>query len=93
MAESMPTPTPVTEFPDYNEDPNGGNVLTQNLNAPYDKVRFPSVGSMGRDTLNQHCRETYVGCLSLPSCAGKFTIRIYLSDWRILTFDRQITPV
>lgn len=34
--------TPITEWPDYSVDPNGGNPLTQNLNAPYDKVRDSS---------------------------------------------------
>ncbi|TEA18236.1 Ammonium transporter 1 [Colletotrichum sidae] len=28
---------PVTEFPDYAVDPTGGNPLTHDLNAPYDK--------------------------------------------------------
>ncbi len=31
--------TPVTEWPDYSVDPQGGNPITQDLNAPYDKVR------------------------------------------------------
>lgn len=31
--------TPVTEWPDYAVDPQGGNPITQDLNAPYDKVR------------------------------------------------------
>ncbi|KAJ9644506.1 hypothetical protein H2201_000281 [Coniosporium apollinis] len=35
MAEA--TPVPVTEWPDYNTNPNGGDPLTQDLNAPYDK--------------------------------------------------------
>lgn len=30
--------TPVTEWPDYAVDPQGGNPITQDLNAPYDKV-------------------------------------------------------
>merc|ERR1712230_326467 len=29
--------TPVTEWPDYSVDPQGGNPITQDLNAPYDK--------------------------------------------------------
>jgi Amt family ammonium transporter len=36
MAE-IPAPTPITEWPDYSVDPNGGNVMTQDLNALYDK--------------------------------------------------------
>ncbi|GAB7362405.1 hypothetical protein MBLNU230_g2729t1 [Neophaeotheca triangularis] len=28
---------PVTEWPNYNDDPRGGDPLTQDLNAPYDK--------------------------------------------------------
>lgn len=30
--------TPVTEWPDYATNPQGGDPLTQDLNAPYDKV-------------------------------------------------------
>ncbi|KAF4339931.1 ammonium permease MEPA [Fusarium beomiforme] len=29
--------TPVTDWPDYNADPTGGNPVTNDLNAPYDK--------------------------------------------------------
>ncbi|KAK6381483.1 hypothetical protein LTS17_004541 [Exophiala oligosperma] len=29
--------TPITEWPDYKVDPQGGNPITQDLNAPYDK--------------------------------------------------------
>ncbi|KAK3317565.1 ammonium transporter AmtB-like domain-containing protein [Cercophora scortea] len=29
--------TPVTEWPDWNANPDGGDPLTQDLNAPYDK--------------------------------------------------------
>ncbi|KAF1949523.1 ammonium transporter [Byssothecium circinans] len=36
MAEP-PAPTPITSFPEYGIDPLGGDVLTQDLNAPYDK--------------------------------------------------------
>lgn len=36
MAE-LPAPIPITEWPDYNVNPNGGDVMTQNLNALYDK--------------------------------------------------------
>jgi len=36
MAES--SITPVTEWPDYTVDPTGGNPVTHDLNAPYDKV-------------------------------------------------------
>lgn len=32
------TITPVTEWPDYNGDPTGGNPITHDLNATYDKV-------------------------------------------------------
>lgn len=32
------TITPVTEWPDYNDDPTGGNPITHDLNATYDKV-------------------------------------------------------
>lgn len=32
------TITPVTEWPDYNVDPTGGDPITQDLNALYDKV-------------------------------------------------------
>lgn len=35
MAEIVP----VTEWPDYATTPTGGDVMTQDLNAPYDKVR------------------------------------------------------
>jgi hypothetical protein len=42
MAEIVP----VTEWPDYSTTPTGGDVMTQDLNAPYDKVRdFPARGS------------------------------------------------
>ena len=34
MAEIVP----VTEWPDYATNPQGGDPFTQNLNAPYDKV-------------------------------------------------------
>jgi len=37
MAEIVP----VTEWPDYSTTPTGGDVMTQDLNAPYDKVRVP----------------------------------------------------
>jgi Amt family ammonium transporter len=30
--------TPVTEWPDYGVDPTGGDPITHDLNAPYDKV-------------------------------------------------------
>ena len=30
--------TPVTEWPDYATNPQGGDPFTQDLNAPYDKV-------------------------------------------------------
>ncbi|KAH6884187.1 ammonium transporter AmtB-like domain-containing protein [Thelonectria olida] len=33
----MSTITPVTEWPDYSVDPQGGDPITQDLNAPYDK--------------------------------------------------------
>jgi len=33
----VPAPTPITEWPDYAVDPNGGNVMTTDLNALYDK--------------------------------------------------------
>ncbi|KAM0283082.1 hypothetical protein ACHAQH_002685 [Verticillium albo-atrum] len=33
MAEVIP----ITEWPDYSDDPTGGNPLTHDLNAPYDK--------------------------------------------------------
>lgn len=29
---------PITEWPDWNTNPDGGDPLTQDLNAPYDKV-------------------------------------------------------
>ncbi|KFA67328.1 hypothetical protein S40285_03623 [Stachybotrys chlorohalonatus IBT 40285] len=29
--------TPVTEWPDYSDNPRGGDPITQDLNAPYDK--------------------------------------------------------
>lgn len=29
---------PITEWPDYSVTPQGGDPITQNLNAPYDKV-------------------------------------------------------
>ncbi|KAH7128757.1 ammonium transporter AmtB-like domain-containing protein [Dendryphion nanum] len=32
-----PAPTPITEWPDYNVTPTGGDVMTQDLNALYDK--------------------------------------------------------
>lgn len=32
-----PAPTPVLEWPDYNTTPTGGDPLTTDLNAPYDK--------------------------------------------------------
>ncbi|KAH7216059.1 ammonium transporter AmtB-like domain-containing protein [Fusarium oxysporum] len=34
------TITPVTEWPDYNDDPTGGNPITHDLNATYDKSLF-----------------------------------------------------
>ena len=36
MAE-VPAPTPLTEWPDYNMMPTGGDVMTTDLNALYDK--------------------------------------------------------
>jgi Amt family ammonium transporter len=36
MAE-VPAPTPISEWPDYSVTPTGGDVFTQDLNAPYDK--------------------------------------------------------
>jgi hypothetical protein len=36
MADS--TITPVTEWPDYNVDPTGGDPIIKDLNALYDKV-------------------------------------------------------
>lgn len=36
MAE-IPAPTPITEWPDYSVNPNGGDVMTQDLNSLYDK--------------------------------------------------------
>ncbi|KAF2265960.1 ammonium transporter [Lojkania enalia] len=36
MAEA-PVPTPITEWPDYNVNPKGGDVWTQDLNSLYDK--------------------------------------------------------
>jgi ammonium transporter, Amt family len=41
--------TPVTEWPDYATDPQGGDPFTQDLNAPYDKVS----GICGGSTLVQ----------------------------------------
>jgi ammonium transporter, Amt family len=32
-------PVPITEWPDYSVNPQGGDPITQDLNAPYDKVR------------------------------------------------------
>ncbi|USP75395.1 uncharacterized protein yc1106_02669 [Curvularia clavata] len=34
---TLPAPTPVTEWPDYNTTPTGGDPMTVDLNAPYDK--------------------------------------------------------
>jgi len=34
---AIPAPTPITEWPDYAVDPNGGDVMTTDLNALYDK--------------------------------------------------------
>jgi hypothetical protein len=36
MAE-VPAPTPIAEWPDYSVMPTGGDVMTTDLNAPYDK--------------------------------------------------------
>ncbi|KAH7385245.1 ammonium transporter AmtB-like domain-containing protein [Phaeosphaeria sp. MPI-PUGE-AT-0046c] len=36
MAE-VPAPTPIVNWPDYSVMPTGGDVMTQDLNAPYDK--------------------------------------------------------
>ncbi|KAF2028313.1 Rh-like protein/ammonium transporter [Setomelanomma holmii] len=36
MAELL-APTPITEWPEYSVNPNGGDVMTQDLNALYDK--------------------------------------------------------
>ena len=30
--------TPVTEWPEWSDNPNGGDPFTQNLGAPYDKA-------------------------------------------------------
>jgi hypothetical protein len=38
MAEAA-APTPITEWPEWSADPDGGNPVTQDLNALYDKVR------------------------------------------------------
>lgn len=32
---------PVTEWPEWSTNPNGGDPLTQDLNAPYDKASHP----------------------------------------------------
>ena len=40
--------TPVTEWPDYSTTPTGGDVMTQDVNAPYDKVRAPVAQSILR---------------------------------------------
>ena len=32
---------PITEWPDYSENPQGGDPITQDLNAPYNKVIPP----------------------------------------------------
>lgn len=34
---ALPAPTPITEWPDYNTNPAGGDPMTTDLNAPYDK--------------------------------------------------------
>jgi hypothetical protein len=36
MSDGLP---PVTEWPDYDDNPRGANPLTQDINAPYNKVR------------------------------------------------------
>lgn len=36
--DSMAEITPITEWPDYATNPQGGDPFTQDLNAPYDKV-------------------------------------------------------
>lgn len=33
----LPTPTPITGWPEYAIMPTGGDVMTQDLNALYDK--------------------------------------------------------
>jgi Amt family ammonium transporter len=34
---ALPAPTPIVQWPDYNVQPNGGDVMTTDLNALYDK--------------------------------------------------------
>jgi hypothetical protein len=34
---TRPAPTPIVEWPDYSVMPNGGDVMTTDLNALYDK--------------------------------------------------------
>ncbi|KAF2010363.1 ammonium transporter [Aaosphaeria arxii CBS 175.79] len=35
--EAPAAPTPITAWPEYDQQPTGGDVFTQDLNAPYDK--------------------------------------------------------
>lgn len=68
MAEIVP----VTEWPDYATTPTGGDVMTQDLNAPYDKVRQYIYASLRSNfILTITIRVTLPGFSSAHVCAGR----------------------
>lgn len=76
MADAA-VPTPVTEWPPYNEVPTGGDAYTQNLNSPYNKVcrdgtPFPVEFCTWKLTLSSHVhRVTSAGSWCAPFSVGK----------------------
>ncbi|KAK3949859.1 ammonium transporter family-domain-containing protein [Pseudoneurospora amorphoporcata] len=59
MAE--PEIKPVTEWPDWHANPDGGDPFTQDLNAPYDKRKFSLVG---------FCSDIIAGLVGITPAAG-----------------------
>jgi len=79
--------TPVTEWPDYATNPQGGDPFTQDLNAPYDKVWNADMRH-GRQLTT--ARETCAGYLSVRFCVGKS--HLHLGPVTSTNRNRQITP-
>ncbi|KAK1781466.1 ammonium transporter AmtB-like domain-containing protein [Copromyces sp. CBS 386.78] len=69
MAE--PEITPITEWPDWHANPNGGDPFTQDLNAPYDKsllclrLRHPVLDIRGYSLYQARTTNPILGDLSL----------------------------
>ena len=64
-----PAPTPIVEWPDYNQNPRGGDPFTQDLNAPYDKVSYPR-GSSSRWLIESLGRSLLVVSVQLSMLAN-----------------------